>query len=78
MLPSCAPVCAKAPPKVGLDNKMSAFLNGKGLKLLEGFPEDMGINDTILLTNKLPANPIVIGGIPYENGFDAVWVYNGY
>ena len=76
-LPTCAPVCAKAPPKVGLDNEMWAFLNWEGPKLPKGIPEDMGIDDTILLAKKLPANPIVIEGIPYENGFDAVWVYNG-
>ena len=56
---------------------MWTFLNWEGLKLQEGIPEDMGIDDTILLAKKLPVNPIVTGGIPYENGFDVVWVYNG-
>ena len=78
MLPTYALVCAKAPPKVGLDNGMWAFPNWKGPKLLEGFLKDMGINGTILLAKKLPVDPIVTGGIPYENGSDVVWVCNGY
>ena len=77
MLPTCAPVWAKAPPKVGLDNRMRAFPNWKGLKLLEWFPEDMGINGTILLEKKLLDDPIVTGGIPYEKGFEVVYEYNG-
>ena len=72
MLPTCASVYAKAPPKVGLDNGMWAFPNWEGLKLLEGFPEDMGIDSTILLENKFLVDPTVIGGILYKNGVDAV------
>jgi hypothetical protein len=53
------------------------FPNWKGPKLLEVFPEDIGIEGTMLFAKKLPDDPIVIGGIPYENGFDALWVYNG-
>ena len=45
--------------------------------LFGGTPEDMGIDGTILLAKKLLANPIVTEGIPYENGFDVVCVYNG-
>ena len=59
LFPTWALVCAKAPPKVGLDNEMCVFLNWEGPKLLEGIPEDMGIDDTILLANKLPTDPIV-------------------
>lgn len=78
MLPTCDPTCAaKAPLKVGLDNGMWAFSNWKGLKLLEGFQEDMGIDETILFAKKLPNDPIVTRGIPYENGFDALCVCNG-
>ena len=46
-------------------------------KILEVFPEDIGIEGTILLAKKLPDSPIVIEGIPYENGFDLLCVYNG-
>ena len=53
------------------------FLNWKGPKLLEVFLEDIGIEGTILFVKKLPDDPIVIGGIPYENGFDALCVCNG-
>ena len=56
---------------------MRAFPNWKGLKLLEWFPEDMGINGTILLEKKLLDDPIVTGGIPYEKGFEVVYEYNG-
>ena len=53
------------------------FPNWEGSKLPRGVLKDMGINDTILLAKKLPANPIVTEGIPYENGFDVVCVNNG-
>ena len=45
--------------------------------LLRGILEDMGIDGTILLAKKLPADPIVMEGIPYKNGFDIVCEYNG-
>ena len=42
------------------------------LEVTRGILKDMGIDDTILLAKKLPADPIVIEGIPYENGFDTI------
>ena len=77
LLATWAPVCAKALPKVGLDNGIWAFSNWEGPKLFGGTPEDIGIDGTMLFAKKLPASPIVMEGIPYANGFDVVCVYNG-
>ena len=46
--------------------------------MFEGTVEDIGINGTMLFAKKLSVAPIVIEGIPYANGFDAVCVYNSY
>ena len=77
LLATCAPVCAKALPKVGLDNGRCDVLNWEGPKLFGGTPKDIGIDGTMLFAKKLSVAPIVIEGIPYANGFDVVCVYNG-
>ena len=41
------------------------------------FLEDIGIEGTMLLAKKFLDDPIVKKGIPYENGFDVLCVYNG-
>ena len=78
LLASCAPVCAKALPKVGLDNGICEVLNWEGPKLCIGKLEDIGIDGTMLFAKKFSAAPVVMGGIPYINKFDVVCVYNGY
>ena len=78
LLITYAPVCAKALPKVGLDNEICEVPNWEGLKLFGGTPKDIGIDGTMLFAKKLSATPIVMEGIPYANGFDAICVYNGY
>ena len=78
LLATCAPVCAKALPKVGLDNGICEVPNWEGLKLCGGTPKDIGIDGTMLFAKKLLALPILMDNIPYENGFDVVCVYNGY
>ena len=77
LLATCALVCAKALPKVGLDNRICAVLNWEGPKLFGGTPKDIGIDGTIFFAKKLPTTPIVMEGIPYANEFDIVCVYNG-
>ena len=71
-------ICAKALPKVGLDTRIWAVPNWEGPKLFGGTPKDIGIDGTMLFAKNFLAAPIVIEGIPYANGFDAVCVYNGY
>ena len=51
-------------------------LNWKGPKLLEVFPEDIGIQRTMLLVKTFPNDPIGTKGIPYD-GFDVICIYNG-
>ena len=77
LLTTCAPVCAKALPKVGLDNGICEVPNWEGPKLFRRTPEDIGIDGTMLFAKKLPAAPIVMEGIPYANEFDVACVYNG-
>ena len=47
------------------------------MKLLQAFPKDIGIEGIILLAKNIPDEPIVTEGIPYENGFDVLCIYNG-
>ena len=42
-----------------------------------GTAKDIGIDDTMLFAKKLSVAPILIEGIAYANGFDAICVYNG-